>query len=165
MSAVPNVRQAPGSRRWAISEVTFEVKALWNITIFRGRFGQVDGYYETTPSGAQMAFTGDARSIDTGDRARDEQLRSASGVDWEAHPEVRFTSTSVRRAGDGKLHVEGRLDAAGRVTPVSFDAGLREQADGVELTGSWKVDERMLGRHLPLSVPATIHVRMHLRAE
>lgn len=163
MAAAADSLHAPGSRRWTVDGVTFDVKALWNITVFRGRFDRVDGFYEVTPSGSRLQFAADARSIDTGDPARDEQLRSLRGVDWDAHPEVRFSSTSVRPAGDGRLHIAGRLEAAGRVLPIQFEAHAGQVSDGVELAGSWKVDERLLGNHGLLSVPATVDVRMHLR--
>ncbi|HVM57552.1 MAG TPA: YceI family protein [Gaiellaceae bacterium] len=156
-------QQAPALRRWSVDGVTFDVKTLWNITVVRGRFDRVGGFYEVGASGTQIELTVDTGSLDTGDPARDEQLRSIDGLGLAEHPQVRFDSTRVRAAGDGKLHVEGKLEAAGKVVPVEFDAKVRRVPGGLELDGSWKVDRRWLGRHggeLPLS--ATAHVRVHL---
>jgi len=150
-------------RRWSVDGVAFDVKAVLGITVVRGRFHDVGGSFEVGPGGATLELTADARSIDTGDPARDAQARSLEGFDLTRDPQVRFRSTSVRDAGDGRLHVQGRVDAAGRVFPVAFDATVRRAADGLELDGSWKVDERWLGRNGGFLGHATVHVAVHLR--
>jgi polyisoprenoid-binding protein YceI len=106
------------------------------------------------PAGARLELIADARSVDTGDPARNEQLRSLAGFDVDAYPQVRFSSTSVRQVGDGTLQVEGRLEAGGKVVPVRFDARLHRAGAGLELDGSWKVTD---------SMSATVHVAVFIR--
>jgi len=144
---------------WVVEDVRFDVTALWNITVVRGRFARAGGVYEAGPNGSLIELTVDLRSLDTGDPEQDERLLSLAGADLAAHPQARFRSASIRRATDGKLRVAGTLDAAGSVVPVEFAATAREEGGRLRLAGKWKVDERWLGgRDLPLA--ATVHVEI-----
>ena len=51
----------------------------------------------------------DAASVNTGNRKRDEHLRSADFFETERHPDVHFASSQVSDDGDGQLHVRGEL--------------------------------------------------------
>ncbi len=81
---------------------------------------------------------------------------------------MRFTSTRVGDAGDGILHVEGRLEAAGHVVPLEFDATVQPVDDGFELAATTTVDQRRLGMSTGLlgmiRTPATLHVRARVTA-
>jgi polyisoprenoid-binding protein YceI len=46
---------------------------------------------------------------------------------------VRFTSTGVSDSGQGKLHVEGRLEATGKVVPEAFDAVVHRVDRGLQM--------------------------------
>ena len=62
----------------------------------------------------------------------DDLLRSNELSGIAEHPEVHFTSTDVGDSGQGKLHVEGRLEATGKVVPVAFDAVVRRVDHGLQ---------------------------------
>jgi hypothetical protein len=62
-----------------------------------------------------------ASSVDTGNRQRDRHLRGTDFFYVEQHPHVRFTSARVPDLGNGKLWVDGELEAAGERVPVSFE--------------------------------------------
>ncbi|HVN61669.1 MAG TPA: YceI family protein [Gaiellaceae bacterium] len=149
-------------RRWTVDDVAFDVTTFLGITIVRGRFRDVGGYCEAGPGGTKLELTVDATSIDTGDPALDAQARSIDGFDFAQYPQVRFSSTGVSDAGHGRLHVQGRLEAAGRVLPVVFEARVKQADGGLELDGSWKVDERWLGSNGRFLPHATAHVAVHL---
>jgi hypothetical protein len=71
----------------------------------------------------------------------------------------------VRDSGEGELHIEGRLQAAGRVVPVEFDATVRRVDDSLRLEAAATVDQQQLGAdgaQLGMILPATVHVRAHL---
>ena len=123
----------------------FAVKTFWGLATVRGRFDRLDGSYEPGPDGPKIELTIDAGSLDTGNRTRERHLRSAAFFHVEEHPRVRFTSTRVRDAGEGMLHVEGRLEAGGNVVPLEFDAAVRPVANGLELEATTTVDQRRLG--------------------
>jgi polyisoprenoid-binding protein YceI len=148
--------------RWSIDGVDFEVATVWGLIIARGRFDRAAGSYEIGPDGAKLELMVDAGSVGTGNGMWDNLLRSSAIAE---HPEVRFTSTRVRDSGQGRLHVEGRLEAAGKVVPVEFDAALQRVDDGLQLEAATPVDRQHLGKNggqLGIMLPATVHVRARL---
>jgi polyisoprenoid-binding protein YceI len=152
-------------KRWSIDGVDFDVATTWGLTIARGRFDRVAGFYEVGPDGTKIELTVDARSIVTGSGMWDNLLHSTelSGID--EHPEVRFRSTRVFDSGHGKLHVEGRLESTGKVVPVEFDAVIQRVDHGLQLEAAATVDRQQLGRNggqLGMILPAKVHVRAHL---
>lgn len=156
------------TRRWSVDRVDFDVAATWGLTIARGRFDRVTGFYDVGPEDTRIELTVDTRSLVTASGLWDNLLRSTESSAIAEHPEVRFTSTRVFDSGEGKLHVEGRLEATGKVMPVEFDAVVHRVDDGLELEAATVVGERHLGRagaQLGMILPATVHVRAHLTAE
>ena len=79
---------------------------------------------------------------------------------------MRFTSTRVLDTRDGKLHVEGDLNAAGKVVPLEFDATVEQVDDVLEVEAATTVDQSKLGMSSGqlgmIRRPATLHVKAHL---
>ena len=158
--------------RWIVqvedASVGFTVKTFWGLATVQGRFDRFDGSFELGPEGPKIELTIDADSLDTGNKTRDKHLRSAAFFRVGEHPQVRFTSTHVGDAGDGILHVEGRLEAAGHVVPLGFDATVQPVDDGLELAATTTVDQRRLGMSTGLlgmiRTPATLHVNARVTA-
>ena len=148
------------------TSVEFAVKTFWGLMTVHGRFDRFGGSYETGPDGTKIELTIDADSLDTGNRTRDEHLRSIDFFDVAACPEVRFTSTRVRDACDGALRVEGDLEAAGEVVPLEFDATVKQDDDVLEVEATTTVDQRQLGMSSGqlgmIRRPATLHVKARL---
>jgi polyisoprenoid-binding protein YceI len=152
-------------KRWSIDGVDFEVATVWGLTIARGRFDRVAGLYEVGPEGTKIELMVDAGSLVTGNGMWANLLRSTEPSGIAEHPEVRFTSTHVRDSGEGKLHVEGRLEATGKVVPVEFDAVVQRADHGLQLEAAAVVDRQHLGKtsgQLGMILPAKVHVRAHL---
>jgi polyisoprenoid-binding protein YceI len=82
-------------------------------------------------------------SLDTGNRRRDEHLRSADFFDIENHPQVRFVSESVQLQGD-TLKVHGRLTARDRSIPVELDAEVHEAGGELEIEATTTAPHRDL---------------------
>ena len=61
------------------------------------------------------------------------------------------------------LHVEGRLEAGGKVVPLEFDANVQPVDHGLEIEATTTVDQRQLGmssgRLGMIRPPATLHVK------
>jgi polyisoprenoid-binding protein YceI len=148
------------------TSVEFDVETFWGLTTVHGRFDRFDGSYEIGPDGARIELTVDADSIDTGNRTRDKHLRSSAFFHIAEHPQVRFTSTRVTETGAGTLHVEGILEAAGKVVPLEFDATVQHVGGCVEIETTTTVDQHRLGMSSGLlgmiRRPATLHVRARL---
>ena len=159
-----------GTTHWTVvpdaTSVEFAVKTFWGLTTVHGRFDRFDGSYEVGPNETKIEVTIDADSLDTGNRTRDEHLRSIDFFDVAACPEVRFTSTRIRDARDGTLHVEGNLEAADEVVPLEFDATVKQVDDVLELEATTTVDQRQLGMSSGqlgmIRPPATLHVKARL---
>lgn len=88
----------------------------------RGRFGAVTGAITVAEDALASSVTAqiDMASVDTGDTARDEHLRSADFFDVENHPSMTFTSTSVSGQGADYV-VTGDLTIKGVTRPVTLD--------------------------------------------
>lgn len=163
---------AVAPKRWQLdasdTTVEFSARTFWGLSTVHGRFDRFDGSYEIGPHGTKVELTVDADSLDTGNATRDKHLRSDDFFHVTQHPQVRFVSTRVREEGDGTLHVEGRLTAAGRVVPVELDAAVLQTADGVVIDGATAIDHRLFGMSGGLfgmiRPPVTLRVRAHLHA-
>lgn len=91
----------------------------------RGRFQTYTGTIQLddadlAKSSVEVAI--DAASIDTGTAQRDTHLRSTDFFDVEHFPELRFRSTRIEDAGDGRLRVTGELTIRGTTREVVLDA-------------------------------------------
>jgi polyisoprenoid-binding protein YceI len=149
MITIEREATAVSPAHWGVDEnetsVTFAVKSFWGLATVRGRFDRFEGSYEVGPDGTKIELTIAADSLDTGNRTRDKHLRSAAFFGVAKHPQVRFTSTRVRALGDGRLRVEGDLEAAGQAVPLEFDATVQEVGDGLQIDAATTVDQRQFG--------------------
>lgn len=109
------------------SSLEFRVRLLYGkVGTVKGGFGSFRGTLDLAAQPAiELAIAGD--SIDTGNRRRDEHLRSAAFFDVAAHPEVRFESESAALDGEA-LHIDGLLRAAGESVPLDLTATVRRSA-------------------------------------
>jgi polyisoprenoid-binding protein YceI len=170
MTSISNNPQTGARARWSVnpdkSSVGFAVKTFWGAMTVRGSFDRFDGYYEVGPEGTKIELTIDVSSLDTGNAKRDEHLRSADFFYLAEHPEVRFTSTRVRDAGDGMLLVEGNLEAAGEVVPLEFVAMVEQTDGGLEVSATTALDFAQFGMsngHFGMiRPPATLTVSANL---
>jgi polyisoprenoid-binding protein YceI len=170
MTTVASEQRAFAPTRWTVdrdqSSVEFGVRTFWGLVTVHGRFDRFAGSYDVGPDGAEIELAIDADSLDTGNGKRDEHLRSAAFFRVEEHPQVRFTSSRVRPAGDGMLEVEGDLRAAGRVVPLEFFATVREVGGGLEIEATTTIDHSLLGMSSGqlgmIRAPASLHVKARL---
>ena len=95
------------------SEIAFSVRHLM-VSNTRGRFTNYDVTIVTSkdPLGSSVAATIDLESIDTGNQARDNHLRSADYLMVEKYPTMSYRSTDIRRTHDGWV-IDGELTLHG----------------------------------------------------
>lgn len=160
--------------RWVLdaahSSAEFRVPNFWGLVKVKGHFERLDGWLEIDQNGDRtLELTLDASSLNTENRKRDEHLRSADFFDTGAHPDVYFRSTGVRDAGDGHLHVEGEILAAGERVPLKFEPTLRQTDDQLEIEARTTLDQRQLGMTWSppgiARTPTTVIVHAQLRRE
>lgn len=105
------------------SELQFKVKHLM-ITTVTGTLKSFSA--ELISEGddftdAEISFTGEIGSIDTGNNDRDNHLKSADFFDAGTHPTINFTSTDVEKDGDDFI-VTGNLTIKGETKTVKLTA-------------------------------------------
>ena len=107
----------------AHTHAIFGVKHLVISTV-KGEFGKTNGTLildEADIAKSRVEATIDATTINTREPKRDEHLRSPDFFDVAKHPTIKFQSTKVEKAGDGKLKVTGNLTIRGVTRPVTLD--------------------------------------------
>lgn len=112
--------------KWAIdpshSEISFKVKHLV-VTTLTGKLETFEGGLETANedfSDANISFTADVASINTGNADRDGHLKSDDFFNAEAFPKVTFTSTSFTKTGDGEYKLTGNITLRDVTKPIEL---------------------------------------------
>jgi polyisoprenoid-binding protein YceI len=95
----------------AHSSANFTVKHM-GISTVHGRFTDVSGtilFDEKVPENSSVTAVIKTTSVNTDNATRDKHLNTADFFDTAKYPEIKFQSTSVRKAGDGKYVAVGNL--------------------------------------------------------
>ena len=134
--------------RWQLdpdrSRVEFRAGHFWGLATVKGRFERYEGRLDLSAQPA-IELTIEAASVETGNRKRDEHLRSADFFDAENQPRVRFVSDSVVPQAD-VLKVRGRLFALEGVAPLETRRAESAGVDGeVEIEAATTASHRELG--------------------
>ena len=101
----------------------FAVKHMMISTV-RGEFKGVTGtivWDDADVTKSTVEVTIDAKTVNTGEDKRDQDLRSANFFDVEKFPTLIFKSKKVEAAGAGKLKVTGDLTMHGVTKEVVLD--------------------------------------------
>lgn len=128
------------------SEVQFKVKHLVISTV-TGFFKSFSGQAITNGDqfeDADVQFSVDVNSVDTGQPGRDEHLRNADFFEAETYPQFTFVSTSFKKIKGDLYKLIGNLTIKGITKEVEFEAeygGTEKDAwgnikVGFEVTGT-----------------------------
>jgi len=101
----------------------FAVKHMMISTV-RGEFKGVTGtivWDDQDLSKSSVDVTIDAKTVNTGEEKRDQDLRSANFFEVDKYPTLTFKSKKVESAGDGKLKVTGDLTMHGVTKEVVLE--------------------------------------------
>jgi polyisoprenoid-binding protein YceI len=148
----------------ARSEVLLESKHTWGLRPVHGVFRQVSGHGTVTAVGQVTGtLTVAAGSIDTKNKMRDKDLRSAKVFDIANHPDITYTVDGMQPAGGG-VQVTGSLTVRGRTRPLSFDAKVSAAAGEVRLDAEVPVNRADFGlTYSPLRM-ASLNNTLTIRA-
>lgn len=112
--------------KWSIdpshSEIQFKVKHLM-VTTVTGSFKKFEGEVSSSNddfSEANINFTADVSSIDTGAPDRDNHLKSPDFFEVEKYPKLEFASTSFRKLTEHNYEVSGDLTIRGITKSVKL---------------------------------------------
>ena len=118
------------------------------VTKVRGRYDEFEGYAQLDgddPSRSSVQLMIQAKSINTGNRRRDEHLGSAF-LDAANHPAITFTSTKVEQVDQANFRVTGDLSIRSTVKPVTVDFELTAAEDvRVSFEGRAIIDRKDFG--------------------
>ena len=129
----------------ARSEVRLATRHTWGLRPLHGVFRQVTGQGMVTAAGEVTGtLTVAAASIDTKNKMRDKDLRSAKVFDTASHPDITYTVDGMQPASDG-ARVTGSLTVRGRTRPLSFDATVSAAAGEVRLDAEVPVNRADFG--------------------
>ena len=133
--------------RWELdpqrSSVEFQTGHFWGLSKVKGHFDQYEGRLDMSADPA-IELTINPASVQTGNRKRDEHLRSADFFDAENQPEVRFASDSVVLQGD-TLRVRGSLFARDQSIPLELDVRVHQAGGHLEIEAVTTARHRELG--------------------
>jgi polyisoprenoid-binding protein YceI len=147
----------------ARSSAEFEVPSLYGLATVSGRFRRYVGTLNLSEPPA-VALVIEADSLDTGNRRRDDHLRSAAFFDAADYPWVRFEADAAELDGD-QMRLRGELYAAGKHVPLEVEATVSAVGEELEIEASAVVDHRALGmRFSPLGVVGD-HTRLLVRGQ
>ncbi|MEV7178087.1 YceI family protein [Kitasatospora sp. NPDC093679] len=94
------------------------------VTKVRGSFDEFEGTLHLDgddPAGSHGRVTVRADSIDTGNKQRDQHLRTNDFLDAPNHPEITFVSTAVEQVGTNRYQVTGDLTIKATTRTVTLD--------------------------------------------
>ncbi|RKE37285.1 polyisoprenoid-binding protein YceI [Paraburkholderia sp. BL23I1N1] len=103
--------------------ITFDIDHF-KYSRFTMRFDRKKGQLDWNEGGldkSSATITIDAASIDTNVPLLDKMVKSASMLDVERYPEVRFVSTRFERTGESRGTLSGDLTIHGVTQPVTLD--------------------------------------------
>ncbi|KQS31534.1 YceI family protein [Dyadobacter sp. Leaf189] len=106
------------------SEVLFKVKHLVISTV-TGSFKSFNGQAVTDGDdfgNAEIEFTIDVNSVDTGQPARDEHLKNSDFFEAETYPQFNFRSTSFTKIKADLYKLKGNLTMKGVTKEVELEA-------------------------------------------
>ena len=124
----------------AHTHIGFAVKHMMISTV-RGQFRTYTGTLDLDPEAFENSkFEGeiDVASVDTGNKDRDDHLRTNDFFDVPNHPKMAFKSTRIEPKGDGEYVVYGDLTLRGVTKEVALDVeyhGVSKSPYGQTLSG------------------------------
>lgn len=119
------------------SSVEFAVKHVGIATV-KGRFNEFQGQLEVGPDGAVASGTVEVQSVDTGEKQRDDHLRSPDFFEVDTYPQIAFRSTAITPTGEDELEIEGEITIHGVTRPIKLVAeveGTETDHQGQERVG------------------------------
>jgi polyisoprenoid-binding protein YceI len=104
----------------AHSSVVFRIKHS-DLNYVYGMFPDVKGHFTVDESG-EVDVTIGADSVNTGNRQRDQHLRSPDFFNSRQFPQITFKSSEVKNDGDNTVEITGEVEMLGESRPITAKA-------------------------------------------
>ncbi|MGH7739129.1 MAG: YceI family protein [bacterium] len=116
------------------SSLNFKVKHL-SISYVMGKFSKFSGHFQFDPKHTEkskVVVNIDPASVDTGEKDRDNDLRSDHFFEVATYPTATFTSTRVTKMVGDQFKIIGKLNLHGVTKPVVLNATYEGSADDAQ---------------------------------
>lgn len=160
--------------RWTVRQDGAQLRftTQWSGSPVEGRFRSWDADILFSPDrleSSRITVSIDMRSADTGDAQRDSSLPGADFFDASNHPTAVFSTTRIRRTGQGRYVADGVLNLRGVRSPLSLPFRLDIDGDVATASGGVNLDRVLFGvgqgaYASPDSIPALVGVSFNLTA-
>lgn len=147
----------------AASSITFATRHMFGLGGVHGSFRLLSGEITITDPVASSTASAviDATSFHTGGAARDNDVKSATFLHVQEHPQITFTSAGLVQDGD-RWVLRGQISVRGRTTPAELAiTEARDGEDGLLIKATTRVDryahglikkKGLAGRYLDLEI-------------
>lgn len=129
----------------ARTTVTFHTKAMWVLKV-KGTVRATEG---SGTVGADGTVGGtlvlDAASVDTGNKKRDDHLRTAEFFDVATYPTMTFTVSGATPQASGQVQVDGELTIHGQTHPLTLLADVDAAATTATVRAETDIDRSEWG--------------------
>jgi polyisoprenoid-binding protein YceI len=122
--------------------VLFRVKHL-GVSYTYGRFNEVEGTFKLKdglPDAIQVTIQ--AKSVDTGNKKRDDHLRGPDFFNVKQFPTITFKSKAVKRTGTDTFEVTGELSLHGKTKEITFAA--KKIGEGKDPWGGYRAGAELV---------------------
>ena len=130
----------------AHTQVSFGIRHL-GISLIRGnmRLAGADlSLDEEDPEAARLTALIDVATLDTKDATRDGHLKSADFFEVERYPHIEFTTSGVKRSGEGKVTLAGNLKIRETTRPIQLEGEYSGPVDD-PISGKRKIGFALQG--------------------
>lgn len=103
------------------SSLVFKIRHA-GMANFYGRFNNFSGqihFDQADPTKSRFNFTVQTDSVDSGNTGRDGHLKNADFFNSRQFPTIKFESTGVKAAANGKYELTGNLTLMGETRPIT----------------------------------------------
>lgn len=148
----------------ANTTIEFHTKAMWILPV-KGHFRVLSGSGTVGDDGSVTGSLAiDAASVDTGNRRRDDHLRTADFFEAEAHPSFTFDVLRATLSGPGQATLDGSLTIKGVTRSLQVPVTFSRSGDAVEVEATFPDLDRREWNLTWAKMGAGVHNRLIVHA-
>jgi len=153
---------------------TYSHQGYSNPIVRWGKFEATLNLDNETPTKSTLSVNIDPASVDTGVPKFDEHLLSADFFDVANHPNITFTSTSLKQMSGNKGAVTGDLMMNGVSKPITLDVKLNKVGKnfrssvpmfGISATGALKRSDWGIDKYTPMADDVKLMIEVEFQHE
>lgn len=96
-----------------------------------GTFAAPTGTFELTDAGGSIEITVNVATVSSGNKNRDDHLRSGDYFNAQQYPTITFKSSKLTKNADGTYAADGELTLRGVTKPLTVTLSVSEEKQGM----------------------------------